>query len=186
MPALEDALHKELDLFQKPERDSEPVSDHAPAKVETRVEMAQQRRDVEHTTAQEAVAPHIVAQLPQKTEASDEAVQRLFDHFAERTASIEGAVDQRQKLDDDTRERTVAQPDARTQGKSTPARGVDVDDEVKDGSAADFLADSARAAGDRDVPAVVEDGFDDSTSPRRRRRARTSARVGSKKSEGKK
>lgn len=186
MPALEDALRKELDLFHKPERDSEPLGEHLPAKVEERVDLAQQRRDDEHTTAQEAVAPHIVAQLPQKTEASDEAVQRLFDHFAERTATIEGAADPAHKLDDHDRERTVAQPDARSQGKATPARGVSVDDEVKDGVAADFMADSALSAADFDAPpATVEDGFDGGSSGKRKR-GRPGTVASSKKPEGKK
>ena len=153
MPTLDENQKREQDLFSQERREQEEQTAAQATKAKLDAEQLvkalaqkqeqQERRHESQVTApvmapfeKEAVAPHMLAELPQQTEASRETMVRLFEHYTESDGEDE-AVDVN----------TVAQTDPRQGSRDILPRVIEVGDSIRDGIAADFVHDSAIVAG---------------------------------------
>ncbi len=179
MPTLDENQKREQDLFSQERREQEEQTAAQATKAKLDAEQLvkalaqkqeqQERRHESQVTAplmapfeKEAVAPHMLAELPQQTEASRETMVRLFEHYTESDGEDE-AVDIN----------TVAQTDPRQGSRDILPRVIEVGDSIRDGIAADFVHDSAIVAGELDThPAPTDQA--DGWGERRRRDSRKS------------
>lgn len=177
MPTL-DETRREQDLFAQERREQEEQAAALAAKAKAEAEQqlkqlaekqAQQERMKEsEATApiqtpfeKEAVAPHMLAELPQQTEASRETLMRLFEHYTDNDEEDE-AVDTN----------TVTLGDPRQGARDLLPRVIEVGDSIRDGMAADFVHDSAIVAGELGThprPSSQADSQLDGWGERRRR-----------------
>lgn len=178
MPTLDENQRREQDLFSQERRDQEEQAAALAAKAKAEAEQRAQaqaqkkeqleRKQESQVTApvmapfeKEAVAPHMLAELPQQTEAPRETLVRLFEHYTESGGGGDEALDTN----------TVAQADPRQGARDLLPRTVEVGDSIRDGMAADFVHDSAIVAGELDThpgsPGQVDQA--DGWSERRRR-----------------
>ena len=186
MPMHEQILRKEQDPFHKVEEQNDSEQTHAAAVSRQRVEAQERLTTAGEPTAQEQLAPSVVAHLPGQTGASDEAVKQLFNHFSERERK--GG-----QSEDEAQQASATQTDPRTSARAREPRGHKerrAGDEFKDGIAADFVPDSQFVGADLDDrPVSGGDAVDvwEGESGRRRRRgpAGTTAAKKSTKGEGK-
>lgn len=182
MPMHEQILRKEQDPFHKPEDQIQSEAERAAAAAHQRFEEEQRRLAATAATAQEALAPSLVAHLPGKTGVSEEAMRHLFTHFTEREHKHESTRQENQR-------KTATQTDPRTTARAKEPRGKtqrELGDEFKEGFAADFLPDSQIAAaalddGPRAAAEVDGDAWEGAGGSRKRRRG-TAARGQSRKS----
>jgi hypothetical protein len=185
MPMHEQILRKEQDPFHKEEGQNQTALEQAAAVRQQRVEAEERLVTAGEPTAQEALAPSVMAHLPGQTGASDEAVKQLFNHFSERERK--GG----QSAEEEAQQNTATQTDPRTSAKSKDPNGSldrKAGDEFTEGFAADFMPDSQFVGADLDDRPRAEgaDVWDGTSSPRRRRRGSTAApAVKKSKGEGK-
>jgi hypothetical protein len=145
MPMLDQLLHKEVDPFQKSEEQTSK-DEHGVLSVGQQRRAEETRLLQEERTAMAQIAPSVVADLPQQSPASQEAVQRLYSHFTEQKST---AKSEDQKDPDQT---TPAEP--KHGQKFKPLKGKNQrrpGDQVKEGVGADFVRDSAIVAGEMDT-----------------------------------
>ena len=185
MPMHEQILRKEQDPFHKVEEQPETAAEHAAAESQRRVEATERVTTAAEPTAQEQLAPSVIAHLPGQTAASDEAVKHLFMHFAERERK---GGQNREEL----QRGSSTQTDPRTSARAREPRGQanrEPGEEFKDGFAADFMPDSQLVGADLDdrprggTGDAAIDAWDGQSGPRRRRRG-TTTRTKAKKSKG--
>lgn len=165
MPTL-DETRREQDLFSQERREQEEQAAALAAKAKAEAEQqlkvqaekqAQQERmkeselsaPIQTPFAKESVAPHMLAELPQQTEASRETLMRLFEHYTESDEEDEVV---------DTN--TVTQGDPRQGARDLLPRVIEVGDSIRDGMAADFVHDSAIVAGELDTHAHPDSQVD--------------------------
>lgn len=147
MPTLLEIQRKEPDPFGE-DRHEEGQPNSAFATSAEQSEAQARRAEGAHGPAlerpvqAEAVAPHLLAELPQQSEVPKETLTRLFVHLAQKD---EGG-------DEETDMRVVAQPDPRQTSRDLVPHYIEVGDSIRDGMAADFIHDSAIAAADLDTP----------------------------------
>ena len=177
MPTL-DETRREQDLFAQERREQEDQAAALAAKAKSGAE--QQRKQQAEEQAQherqkesqetapiqtpfekQSVAPHMLAELPQQTEASRETLMRLFEHYTDNDEEDEVV---------DTN--TVTQGDPRQGARDLLPKVIEVGDSIRDGMAADFVHDSAIVAGELDThprPSSQADSQVDGWGERRRR-----------------
>jgi hypothetical protein len=188
MPTQEQLLRKEQDLFSKLESETESARTSAMAADElSRVPELREVREMR--TKVEKLPPSALAELPQQSQASQEAVRHLFHHFSERLRKGELTPEEQEH-------HSATQTDPRTTSESREPLGSlrrdnERADEFKDGMAADFVTDSqvsAAAMDERPSSAIAPtDGLDawEGAPGRRRRRRGASTAAKPKKREGK-
>lgn len=182
MPMHEQILRKEQDPFHKPEDQKQSEAERAAAAEHRRVEEEQRRLAATQVTAEEPLAPSLLAHLPGQTGVSDEAMKQLFTHFTEREQKEHISRQEQQRV-------SATQTDPRTTARSRDPRGrqqKDPGDEFKEGFAADFLPDSQTSAaalddGPHRTADLGGDAWEGASGGRKRRRG-AAARGSSKKS----
>jgi hypothetical protein len=183
MAIYDQMLRKEQDPFHKPESQLESEREQAAAEAHRRAEAEQQKLSEQARSLSEKLAPSLTAELPKQTAASQEAVKRLFGHFSERSRKLDPTRDERLRA-------SSTQTDPRTTSQARDPRGKarpQLEDEFKDGIAADFLRDSKISAADMDEGPHGSDAtsFDAWEGGSRRKRRRGAAATKSRKREGK-
>jgi hypothetical protein len=190
MPMHEQLIRREQDPFHKPESEPESERESKAAETHRRLDAEEQRVAEEERTHNELLAPSVVAELPRRTEVSEEAVKRLFNHFSERQRKgdltpEEAARTSATQIDP----RTTAQAQTRDpRGKMRPDN--ERADEFPDGIAADFVTDSQGAVGALDERPRDNAAFDNNvdvwegTPGRKRKRRGAPAPAKAKKREG--
>ncbi len=165
-----------MSSFEEQKRAEEDVFAQAAPKTESAFHQGMEAREREGDAARQALltqsmliapepAPHLQAELPQDGTMRQEAADRLFQHYAERSSEEEG---------EEEESPTSLQVDARQTSRDVPRKSAEISDMFADGMDGDFVADSAIVAADLDVldPSAASDAVDasiDGWTGRRRR-----------------
>lgn len=145
MPTQEQ-LRKEQDPFDKAQN-LEPVVEQAlQTAPDKRAAEADHRAAAAERAEREKPAPQVLAEIPQQGGASDEAVQRLFNHFIEKQQPEPSEAEKDEKQDS-----PAPAVDAR-RGRKDPPRQKGRAEQYKTGIAADFVPSSKVVVGELDVP----------------------------------
>lgn len=165
-----------MSSFEEQKRAEEDIFAQAAPKTESAHQQGMETRERDIDATQHAVlaqniltarepAPHVQAEIPQDGVMRQEAADRLFQHYAERTSEEDG---------EEEEPPTSLQVDVRQTSRDVARKSSDIGDMFSEGMDGDFVADSAFVAADLDVmdaPNSV-DPFDasfDGWSDRRRR-----------------
>ncbi|HMU39106.1 MAG TPA: hypothetical protein PKE31_08825 [Pseudomonadota bacterium] len=172
MPAHEEQLRREQELFEKKEEEKQHVEAPAARLHQQGEQLIAESKRVEQTKLleslrTEAFTPNQLAELPKQTEPNKEAVEQLFHHLVERKDKPpDQAIKKPQK--------TWAQVDRKTGLRSAEPTQREPDDLFSTGIEGDFVPNTKISAGDFDTHPSPDDGIDwGGGNPRRRRRTRT-------------
>jgi hypothetical protein len=174
MPTHEEQLRREQELFERKEEQRE----HTLARPETVVhEQGQRLIEDSHRADQaqlldglkgQAFSQSQLAELPQQSEPTKQAVERLFHHLVERKDKPAEETLKKQQ-------RTMTQIDRKTGMRSPDPKFREPDDLFATGIEGDFVPNTMISAGDFDVHPSSDEGIDwGDGNPRRRRRGKPS------------
>lgn len=146
MPTQEQ-LRKEQDPFDKAQNLEPAVEQALQTAPDKRAAEADHRAAAAERAEREKPAPQLLAEIPQQGGASDEAVQRLFNHFIEKQQPEPSEAEK-----DDKQDAPAPAADARRGRSRDPLRQKGRAEQYKTGIAADFVPSSKVVVGELDVP----------------------------------
>lgn len=156
MPTLEEELHREPHLFQK-EQEPERVQEQAAESRQELLKLEQKGLDAKREHEAE-LRPEAAAELVHNTESSDEAVEKLFEHFVEEHHE-----------EDEEEKQTATQVDVRQRGRNESETAErEPDDAFDEGVEGDFQRDAKIVIGELDTHPASGDVTDEIQRKRRR------------------